>query len=103
MVDIDQTISTWTGDQTVGYTIIAAAFAFAVVLFFVAVFWQMMFNWRKKADARQFYLDNVIAFKVGYIHKTAAEKGIELKYRPKSDLMEVLEEEVSNDLNTSSS
>lgn len=100
--DITERISTMTTDGTIGYTAISIAFAFLLVIAAIAFFGQLMLNWRKRADAHQFYLDNVIAFKVGYIKKTATEKGIELSYRPKSDLMERLEEEVSDDLNTSS-
>lgn len=100
--DITEQISTMTTDGTIGYTVLMFAVAFMVALMALAFFGQAMLNWRKRADTHQFYLDNVIAFKVGYIKKTATEKGIDLSYRPKSDLMEKLEEEVSNDLSTSS-
>ena len=101
MTEISQYISNTTTDGTFGYTVLMFAAAFAIVIMSIALFGQAMLNWRKKADAKQFYLDNVIAFKVGYIKKTAIEKGIDLIYRPKSDLMERLEEEVSDDLDTS--
>lgn len=89
-------------DGTNGYTAMSFAAAAVLVILAVALVCLWMVNYRKRADAKQFYLDNVIAFKVGYIQKTAKDKEIEMVYRPKADLMEKLEEEVSKDLNTSS-
>lgn len=95
-----QSINYYTQDTTTGFTILALAFAIVLVLFGIALMLAFMRTYKKRAAARLYYLENVIAFKVGYIHKHATDAGIDLKPPPKSDLMASLEEEVSKDLNT---
>lgn len=84
------------GDSTAMYIGLAIAFVL-IVIAFVAL---LLVNYKHRSNSETWYRDQVYAFKVGYIQKTATEKGIEMVYPPKADLMNTLEEEVSGDLRT---
>ena len=87
-------------DGTMGYTFIQLAVAIVISLFGMAFVMIALYNYKKKANSTMYYNDTIIAFKVGYIHKHAAEANITLMPPPKSDLMATLEDEVSKDMHS---
>lgn len=84
------------GDSTAMYI----GIAIVLVLIVIAIVAMMLANYKHRSNSETWYRDQVYAFKAGYIQKTATEKGIEMVYPPKADLMNTLEEEVSGDLST---
>lgn len=99
------TIEQIQGNSTIFYAglailVIILAFVFAILA--LANFKKRSEVYLKREKLFLWYDEQVVGFKVGYIKKTAEEKGIEISCMPKQDLMQVLEDEVSNDLNTSS-
>ena len=97
---VSEYISTIVSDNTMSNLVISVALAVSLTIVFVAFVVLATANHKHRANSLTWYKDQVIAFKVGYIHKKAKEEDIEMIYPPKTDLGKVLEEEISKDLNT---
>ena len=67
----------------------------------VAVFGIVAYrSWDDRRKSNDFYLDTVIAYKVGTIQKKAKDNGVELVYPDQKDeFIDGLEKELEGDLN----
>lgn len=74
--------------------------ALGVAAFIVIVAYMLYKDYNYRKNSRSFYLDTVIAYKVGKIIKTAEEHNIKLVYpSEKDDFIENLDGRVVDDLN----
>ena len=95
---MSEVISYIISNGTTAATIGAVAGLFLVVVLGTVFATFFLTNYKHRSNSDTWYHDQVIAFKAGYIIKSAKEKEITLLYPPKTDLMAKLEEDVSNDL-----
>jgi len=74
--------------------------ALGIVVCFVFFVYMVYKDYNYRKNSRSFYLDTVIAYKVGKIIKTAEEHDIKLVYpSEKDDFIENLDGRIVDDLN----
>ena len=79
------------GTLIVGFSIAALISAFAIIAYR---------SWEDRRKSNDFYLDTVIAYKVGTIKKKAKDNDIELVYpKQKDEFIDKIEKELLDDLN----